>query len=513
MTTLAPAYALSGANLLVPFNPADPAVPVPPIPVTGLTAGQTLVGIDFRPANGLLYGLGVNSAANTATPSPISALTGVATVVGSIGPLAQLDLSTASGFGFDFNPVVDRIRVTTDTGENFRINPNNGTLAGLDSTITPAGSEISGVAYTNNETNNSGVTTLYTFDSNTGRLMIQGFLNMAGGPNGGTQTPVGPVGVNFSTVNGFDIPAGVDTSVANAGVPFGSGLALLTVGGTVQLYSINLVTGAGTLIDPFVPFPEISGLAIRLPAGPFPLPTLQLSAFGPDAGGWSSNDTYPRTLADVNGDGMADIIGFSSAGVFESLATGGGHFAAPTFELAAFGVDAGGWSSNDTYPRVLADVNGDTRADIVAFSSAGVFESLATGNGDFMAPTFELAAFGTNAGGWGSDNTYPRALADVDGDGMADIVGFGADGVHVSLAIGGGHFAAPTFELAAFGTNAGGWSSNDTYPRALADVDGDGMADIVGFGADGVFVSLATGGGSFAAPAQKFVPFGASADR
>src|SRR5262249_32516302 len=159
-------------------------------------------------------------------------------------------------------------------------------------------------------------------------------------------------------------------------------------------------------------------------------------------------------------------------------------FAAPTFELAAFGVDAGGWSSNDTYPRVLADVNGDTRADIVAFSSAGVFESLATGNGDFMAPTFELAAFGTNAGGSRSHGTSPRALADVDGDHMADIVGFGAVGVHVLLAAGAGYFAAPTFELAAFGTNAGGWSSNDTYPRALADVDGDGMADIVGFGAD-----------------------------
>jgi uncharacterized repeat protein (TIGR01451 family) len=247
--------------------------------------------------------------------------------------------------------------------------------------------------------------------------------------------------------------------------------------------------------------------------GAFAAPTFELAAFGVDAGGWSSNDTYPRTLADVNADGMADIIGFSSAGVFESLATGGGHFAAPTFELAAFGTNAGGWSSDNTYPRALADVNGDTRADIVAFSSAGVFESLATGNGDFMAPTFELAAFGTNAGGWSSDNTYPRALADVNGDHMADIVGFGADGVYVSLATGGGHFAAPTFELAAFGAgaNAGGWTSQDLYPRTLADVNGDGKTDIVGFGADGVYVSLATGGGHFASPTFQLSAFGANA--
>src|SRR5262249_14661111 len=213
-------------------------------------------------------------------------------------------------------------------------------------------------------------------------------------------------------------------------------------------------------------------------------------------------------LADVNADGMADIIGFSSVGVFESLATGGGHFATPTFELAAFGTNAGGWSSDNTYPRALADVNGDTKADIIGFSSAGVFESLATGSGHFMPPTFELDAFGTTAGGWSSDNTYPRALADVDGDHMADIVGFGADGVYVSLATGGGNFAAPTLELAAFGTNAGGGTSQDLYPRTLADVSGDGKADIVGFGADGVYVSLATGGGHFASPTFQLSNFG-----
>ncbi len=53
-------------------------------------------------------------------------------------------------------------------------------------------------------------------------------------------------------------------------------------------------------------------------------------------------------------------------------------------------------------------------------------------------------------------------------------------------------FSPPTFELAQFGLSAGGWSSQTTYPRQLADVNGDGMADIVGFGQRGVSVSLAT---------------------
>src|SRR6266487_6196328 len=62
---------------------------------------------------------------------------------------------------------------------------------------------------------------------------------------------------------------------------------------------------------------------------------------------------------------------------------GGGHFASPTFQLSAFGANAGGWSSDNTYPRQLADVNADGRADIIGFSSAGVYESLATAGGHF----------------------------------------------------------------------------------------------------------------------------------
>src|SRR5262249_16539373 len=148
-------------------------------------------------------------------------------------------------------------------------------------------------------------------------------------------------------------------------------------------------------------------------------------------GGWSSNDTYPRALADVNGDGRADIIGFSSVGVFESLADASGNFAVPTLELAAFGASAGagGWTSQDLYPRTLVDVNGDSMADIVGFGSDGIFVSLATGGGHFASPTFQLSVFGPSIGGWNSDNPYPRQLADINGNGTGDIVGFAANGV------------------------------------------------------------------------------------
>jgi subtilisin family serine protease len=237
----------------------------------------------------------------------------------------------------------------------------------------------------------------------------------------------------------------------------------------------------------------------------------QLAAFAPDAGGWSNDTIYPRELADLNKDGFADIVGFGQSGVYVALGTGNGSFSSSSFKLAAFAPDAGGWSNDDRYPRELADVNKDGFADIVGFGENGVYVALGTGNGSFGAPSFKLAAFAPSAGGWNNDTTYPRELADVNNDGMADIVGFGQDGVYVALATGGGAFGAPSFKFANFAPGAGGWSNDDKYPRFLADVNGDHMADIVGFGESGVYVALATGGGSFGPSSFKLANFAPSA--
>ena len=318
MTILSHAYALSDANTLVSFNPAAPAVGTS-IPVTGLTAGQTLVGIDVRPANGLLYGLGVNAATDTATLYTISVLTGVATIVGIIDFAPLLVDLPGSGYGFDFNPIIDRIRVTTDgvetgIGLNFRINPNSGLLAGLDTSIV--GAEISGVAYTNDETN---VTTLYTLDSNSDQLMTQGGVGGTPSPNTGTQFPVGLVGVDFSTATSFDITPGAD-----------SGLALLTVGGATQLYSINLVNGHGTLIGDFLDgITPASGLAIQN---------------APDD--------------DLDGNGVSDIVWQSDDGTAAAWLMNGPN---ATFVGAVGPFNPGpSWEIKGT-----GDFNGDGKSDII----------------------------------------------------------------------------------------------------------------------------------------------------
>ncbi|MBN8712722.1 MAG: VCBS repeat-containing protein [Xanthomonadales bacterium] len=230
--------------------------------------------------------------------------------------------------------------------------------------------------------------------------------------------------------------------------------------------------------------------------GTFQAPQLVLADFGYVAGGWRVN-RHPRYLADLTGDGRADIVGFGDAGVWTALSNGDGTFQTPQLVVANFGYTAGGWRVT-RHPRCLADLAGDGRADIVGFGDAGVWTALGNGDGTFQAPQLVLANFGYAAGGW-RVNKHPRYLADLTGDGRADIVGFGDAGVWTALGNGDGTFQAPQLVLADLGYAAGGWRV-DKHPRLLADLTGDGKADIVGFGDAGVWTALGRGDGTFQAP-------------
>jgi Ca2+-binding RTX toxin-like protein len=227
--------------------------------------------------------------------------------------------------------------------------------------------------------------------------------------------------------------------------------------------------------------------------------TLALREFGAGAtaGGWSSQGQFSRTLADVNGDGRVDIVGFGNAGTYVALGRGDGSFSDLTLAVQEFGAapGAGGWSSQERYPRVLADVNGDGRADIIGFGDAGAYVALGGADGSFGALSLATAELGASpaAGNWTSQSQFARMAADVNGDGAADLIGFGILGTYVAINNGQGQFAPLTLAIEAFGTSAGagGWANSDLYPRLLADIDGDGRADIIGFGADGVYVATA----------------------
>ncbi|MDX6696556.1 MAG: trimeric autotransporter adhesin [Blastocatellia bacterium] len=245
---------LTTGNRLVRFNSNSPGSVSSATPITGLLGGEAVLAIDYRPANGLLYGY-----TNFNRVVSIDSTTGAATFVGSPASL------TGSSYGFDFNPTADRIRVINDADQNVRVNPNNGTLAGTDTNLTYAAGDPNfgqnpnavGAAYTNNFSGATS-TTLYDIDSNLDTLVTQGSPNGSPtSPNTGQLFTVGSLGFNTSDVVGFDIAAA--NNAAYAALQPASG-------GFSSLYSINLSTGQATLIGQIGGTEAILGIAIA-PAG------------------------------------------------------------------------------------------------------------------------------------------------------------------------------------------------------------------------------------------------------
>ena len=205
------------------------------------------------------------------------------------------------------------------------------------------------------------------------------------------------------------------------------------------------------------------------------------SKFG-GSDGWTKS-SHPRYVSDVNGDGKADLIGFADQGVWVSLSNGSG-FQGYTQWSSKFGRDDT-WSVQ-AHVRTVGDVNGDGKADLIGFADQGVWVSLSNGTG-FHEYRRWSSSFGRNkiAGGW-SSSLHPRLISDINGDGMADIVGFGDAGVYTALS-NGNSFEPPQKAAKLFGRVVGGWGS---LLRTSNDITGDGKSDVIGITGDGVYTAI-----------------------
>ncbi|HET9442690.1 MAG TPA: DUF4394 domain-containing protein [Acidimicrobiales bacterium] len=214
-------------NELVVFDSEAPMAIAPPVPVTGLTTGtnEVIEGLDFRPANDQLYALTVDDA-SIGRIYRVSEQ-GVATRVGT----TDIDLTGATTFGFDFNPVVDRIRIVSDAADNLRVNPDTGEVT-VDSALSATGVEAA--AYSENRAG-AATTTLYDIDPDTDVLAVQN------PPNDGTLTTVGSLGIDAVSAVGFDI------APSPIGVP-GTALVLSATAtdDEAHAWAVNLATGAVT---------------------------------------------------------------------------------------------------------------------------------------------------------------------------------------------------------------------------------------------------------------------------
>ncbi len=237
-------YGRSTNNNLISFDSANPGFIRTAVPITGITTGETVVGMDFRPLTGELWALGYNRSNQMASLYTLNLSTGAATLRSPAPFMLPLGTGANERIGFDFNPTVDRIRVISTNGANFRLNPNNGQIAATDGPLKyNTGDPNFGVApragtggYTNSYIA-STATTLYDIDINLNILAIQTPPN-----DGGLQT-LGPLGITINSPANvdfdidFDSASGMNIAYLNAN----SGPNAFS-----KLYTVNLTTGAAT---------------------------------------------------------------------------------------------------------------------------------------------------------------------------------------------------------------------------------------------------------------------------
>lgn len=241
------AFTVSANDELVSFNiPELPSVRRT-VKITGLQSGETVLGIDIRPKDRLLYALGSTGRIYTLDPE-----SGSATQKSQL-PANTLD-AAATAFGVNFNPAADRLRVVNDKNQNLRINVDDGTVI-ADAALTRTGDPgvalaVTGAAYTNSF-NSAQFTTLYDIDTNTGKLYVQN------PPNAGTLVEVGSLGLSVSPSTGFDID----------GVT-GTAYAVLTINGQSRLYNINLAQGNAANPVSINATAPLKGLALPVPKTP-----------------------------------------------------------------------------------------------------------------------------------------------------------------------------------------------------------------------------------------------------
>ena len=184
---------------------------------------------------------------------------------------------------------------------------------------------------------------------------------------------------------------------------------------------------------------------------------------------------------DVTGDGRSDMIARTPDGKL-SLYTNGGSNTAPYATGILIGTS---WQSFRWF--LAGDVTGDGRADLVAAGSDGNL-TLYTNGGSNTAPYATGILIGT---AW---QQFTRIMAgDVTGDGRADLVAIKPDGT-LWLYTNGGSNTAPYATGVLIGTS---WQNFRSV--SLADVTGDGRADLVAVGSNGT-LTLYTNGGSNTAP-------------
>jgi RHS repeat-associated protein len=199
-------------------------------------------------------------------------------------------------------------------------------------------------------------------------------------------------------------------------------------------------------------------------------------------------------LLDLAGDGSLDVavLGGAPSGFFER--TDGGDWA----PFTAFGsVPTVDWADPDLR---FVDLDGDGRSDVLLTEDAALTWYPALGEEGFGPPRREPLPHDENAGPRVvfADGTETIHLADMSGDGLADLVRIRNGEVSYWPNLGYGRFGARV------AMDDAPWLDRaelfDPRRVRLTDVDGSGVQDLIYVGADGVRVYLNRSGNGWTQP-------------
>ena len=204
-------------------------------------------------------------------------------------------------------------------------------------------------------------------------------------------------------------------------------------------------------------------------------------------------------LADVNGDGKADLVYAYASTSFATnqrtaytavqLGNGDGSFQAPQTFVFLTGPDNGSFPNIVSEVQQFADLNKDGKLDLVLFTQTTTIDSnlsgyrgnvqvaLGRGDGSFSAPV-TVAGPDILVVLSGTASPLPLVVTDVNGDGVPDLAILGSSTTYdmqvaIALGNGDGSFKAPgrtTFQAQALGNG---------QQIAVADFNGDGKADVL----------------------------------
>ncbi len=210
-----------------------------------------------------------------------------------------------------------------------------------------------------------------------------------------------------------------------------------------------------------------------------------------DNQGWGEVQYYATIrVADVNGDGKADVCGRGISG-WRCWHSQGNSFGS---QIDGPALSDPNWAKPEYYSTIRTpDINGDGKADLCARDSNGIRCHLSTGTGwsdEIRGPNW------SDAGGWNNAEYYhPLQFGDLNGDGKDDICSRGYKGVLCHLSTGNGFDTDTTYTIEDFGDPSKGNVPAVYHTIHMGDMNGDGKMDVCGRNSETAICFKFTGSG------------------